>query len=434
MLLFVRFIFALLVGPPVLLALALFFAVEQQPAIKTDWEPTAEDIERAKTIFEGNPIRDNLKTMDLNARDINIALNYLLNNYLPSSSNVTLDNNSIHFSIALKLPKNSFGRYLNLQFSLAKQNGSSHINDIRIGNLQLDDHVAEFLLEKTIKYANLKQHYIFLTEQIIDLDISAEKLTLTYLTDPMFAKNTADLLNQAQDRQAMIFYQQKLTDIINQHDPEWRLSIAELIQPLFAIAHRRSSLKTAIKENRIVIFTINSYVNKDEVLPYLPDNVTAKPRHSFPVFLYKRIDMAKHFIASAMLTSTGGGHLANMIGLEKELSDSVSGSGFSFIDIAGDRAGMRFGKMATASPESARKLQLKMAAIKDYTAFMPDVLDLPEGLDNKQFKRRFANVYSSEYQNMLKEIDRRIEQLPLYQDDLKAPPAVDLKPTAGGLS
>ena len=208
-----------------------------------------------------------------------------------------------------------------------------------------------------------------------------------------------------------------ITEVINNHDPEWRLSLAELFQPLFKLAYRRSTLKTAIKENRILIFTVNSYVNKSEILPYLPRNVTARPRRNYPVFLYKRIDMAKHFVASATLTVTGGGHWANMIGLEKELSDARSGSGFSFIDLAGDRAGMRFGRMAISSPKNARKLQKYMSQIKDYTAFMPDMRDLPENMSRKQFKKKFYSVYTPQYQKMLQEIDARINALPLYQDE-----------------
>jgi hypothetical protein len=53
------------------------------------------------------------------------------------------------------------------------------------------------------------------------------------------------------------------------------------------------------------------------------------------------------------------------------------GSGFSFIDLAADRAGIYFGKQATASPEKALKIQEKMANVENYQAFMPDITDLP---------------------------------------------------------
>lgn len=416
MLLLARFLFALFAAPPVLLALAILYAVEPEPSVQADWQMNDDDIERAKQIFEGGSMSENIRTIELNERDLNIALNYVLDNYLKSHSLLTLDEQSIGFEISLLLPKNLFGKYLNLQFNLAKSNGSTHIHSLKIGRVDVAEELAEWLINKTIKYAHLKQHYVLVTEQILDFHFNKESLSLTYITDPAFSEHTADFLHRAKDRQSMIFYQQKLTEVINAHDPEWLLSLADLIQPLFELAYQRSSLKTAIKENRIVIFTINSYVNKHESMPYLPRNITAKPHTEYPVFLYRRIDLAKHFIASATITATGGGHLANMIGLEKELSDARSGSGFSFVDLAGNRAGMRFGQLAVSSPENARRLQQKMSEIKDYTAFMPDVRDLPENLDHSAFKKTYGTVYSTKYQDMLMVIDNRIDQLEIYQD------------------
>ncbi|MGR9115683.1 MAG: hypothetical protein ACU85E_07950 [Gammaproteobacteria bacterium] len=417
MLFLIRFFFALISAPPIVLALLFLLAVEPYPSTQIEWQLTEDDIERAKQIFEGNTVQDNIKTIELNSRDLNIALNYLLNNYLQSSSQISLHDDALDFTISLLLPDNLFGKYLNLQFHLNQLNGATQITELAIGRISIADELAGLLIDKIIKYAHLKQHYILVTEQVLDLHFDSNKLSLTYLTDPAYADNTADLLHRARDHQTMLYYQRKLTEVINNHDPEWRLSLAELFQPLFELAYRRSTPRTAIKENRIVIFTVNSYVNKNEVLPYLPRNVTARPRRNYPVFLYKRIDLAKHFVASATLTTTGGGHLANMIGLEKELSDARSGSGFSFIDLAGDRAGMRFGRMAVSSPSNARKLQKYMSRIKDYTAFMPDMRDLPENLNRKQFKKQFFTVYSSQYQEMLQEIDKRIDALPLYQDE-----------------
>lgn len=416
MLFFARLLLAVVAAPPLILALLLYSAVDPQPATQVEWQLTEEDMARAQQIFEGNTIQDNVKTVELNSRDLNIALNYLLNNYIQSSSQITMSDQALDFSVSLRLPQNLFGDYLNLRFKLTQTNGVNRISQLQIGRVAIADEFAGLLINKIIKYAHLKQHYILVTEQILDFHFNAKKLSLTYLTDPDYAHYTVDLLHRTRDHQAMIYYQQKLTEIINRHDPNWRLSLAELLQPLFKLAYRRSTLHTAIKENRIVLFTVNSYVNKEDVLPYLPRNVTARPRHPYKVFLYKRIDMAKHFIASATLTATGGGHLANLVGMEKELRDARSGSGFSFIDLAGDRAGMKFGQTATLTPESARRLQKYMSRIKDYTAFMPDMLDLPENLSRKQFKKDFFSVYDPRYQKMLQIIDDRINALPLYDN------------------
>ena len=96
------------------------------------------------------------------------------------------------------------------------------------------------------------------------------------------------------------------------------------------------------------------------------------------------------------------------------MSDAQGGSGFSFIDLAADKAGTRFGERATSSPENARKLQKAMSEIKDYKDFMPDPRDLPEHMDEAEFKNRYQSIESPAYQELSKQIDARIAATPIY--------------------
>ncbi|MDQ7091918.1 MAG: hypothetical protein Q9M50_15010 [Methylococcales bacterium] len=100
---------------------------------------------------------------------------------------------------------------------------------------------------------------------------------------------------------------------------------------------------------------------------------------------------------------------------KKELRDAKFGQGFSFIDLAGDKAGIRFGKTATENPQSARQLQKKMAIIANYRAFMPEVRDLPENISHDAFNTTFGSIESPAYQLMVKKIDDRIAALSIYQ-------------------
>ena len=167
----------------------------------------------------------------------------------------------------------------------------------------------------------------------------------------------------------------------------------------------------------MAIITINNYVNRKETKRFLSlplASLTTEKR--YPTFLFKRIDLAQHFIGSAAITASMNDQVAKAVGEEKELSDARSGSGFSFVDLAADKAGTRFGEMATSSPESARKLQQKLSEIKDYTDFMPDPSDLPEHMDDTEFKQRFENVDSVTYQTLSKQIDERIIATPIYSN------------------
>ena len=167
----------------------------------------------------------------------------------------------------------------------------------------------------------------------------------------------------------------------------------------------------------MAIITINNYVNRKETKKFLSlPLATLSTDKRYPTFLYKRIDLAQHFIGSAAITASMNNQISKTVGEEKELSDAQGGSGFSFVDLAADKAGTRFGEMATSSPESARKLQKKISEIKDYTDFMPDPSDLPEHMDDTEFKRRFESVDSAIYQELSKKIDERITATPIYSN------------------
>lgn len=132
------------------------------------------------------------------------------------------------------------------------------------------------------------------------------------------------------------------------------------------------------------------------------------------VTLGGRSDFSQHFTVSAALASTAGSPLSDVIGVYKEIEDSHGGSGFSFNDIAADRAVTRFGELATASYSGAQKVQRQLAASLRESDIMPEVSDLPEYLQKTEFNRRYGGVGSPAYIKVTNEIERRITALPLY--------------------
>ncbi len=403
----------LLTVPPVLLAVMLFFAIDRQASTVQYHPLTSRDIQRAQQILNFSKTeQQNIRTLELTQQDLNTAVNYLLNHLMQSAAKVSLGDDSLDFNISLYLPDNLFGRYMNIHFRLKKVAGYPVINQLHIGSIRIADEFAGHIIESIINHTDLKQYYILASQHIKNLSINPKQLTITYLTR---FNDTADQNNLTAnaDYQSLIFYQQKINQIVIQHNPRYRLSLADILQPLFLAAYQRSTVETAIRENRALLIATSSYVNKAELKNYFPIYLsTAK---YYPVYLYKRVDLAKHFVGSAALAATGAVSLTQMLGQEKELSDLKTRSGFSFTDLAADRAGLKLGQTATETPKSARNLQKAMHNIKDYRAFMPEVRDLPENLTAQVFKRFYGSIYSQKYQNMLKLIDQRIAQLPVYQ-------------------
>jgi hypothetical protein len=122
-----------------------------------------------------------------------------------------------------------------------------------------------------------------------------------------------------------------------------------------------------------------------------------------------RADWPRHYFVSAALTVVESPFLSDMGGLLKEELDALGkGTGFSFADLAADRAGTRFAQAATASTSAALAMQERLRAEFATADYFPPVADLAENLTVEQFRRDYDGVGSARYRAMLAEIDARL--------------------------
>ncbi len=119
-----------------------------------------------------------------------------------------------------------------------------------------------------------------------------------------------------------------------------------------------------------------------------------------------RHDLAQHFFLSAYLAIIVGEVGAEAAGLMKEVSDSQSGSGFSYVDLEADLAGIAFGRRVLKGEVSLLKLRSFVA--NDY---MPEISGLPEGLTWKEVRPQLQGGGTSQLASYRKEIAQRIDRL-----------------------
>ncbi len=396
----------------IVIAMLIIFGISNEPELKLDWTITQADVRRAKKILhEGSKTRpDEIGTIELSQADLNLTGNYLLNRFSKGKVLIALKDHKIRFAVTAALPENVLGKYVNISFRLGHEDGNPlpTLTKFKAGKLLLPSKVAAFVIDRVIKHTSLNEYFLLATDPIKAVTIDDKKITISYHPSQATLDTARDLLTHNNTNTNANVYQSKLIQIVRHHDPVWRLSLADLLQPLYALAYQRSNIETAIDENRIVINTINDYVNN-------PKSGTTPITPYYPAFLYKRIDLAQHFIGAAAITASVNSQMAEALGEEKELQDAKSGSGFSFVDLTADKAGTRFGELAIATPSSARKMQQAMATIKDYTDFMPDPRTLPEHMDEATFKNRYGSVNSEAYQKVSQQIDALISATPIYK-------------------
>lgn len=396
-----------------LLNVLLFFAIDDTPLMSKHHGLNREDIQLAKELLSVRPNEMNtLKSVVLGEKELNIAVGYLLNHFIESKVLIQVHQDWLQAQIALTVPRTLWGRFLDVHFKLLQSGQGVAIKSFKIGEISIPDSAANYLVPLIFHTQPLRPYWRLFEDHINNIQFTAGGIRVVYLGSLIKAvKQLA--IHQHRAYPNLHFYQQQINQIVVKHDQTWRLSLTDLFQPLFEVAYQRSNEDTAIRENRAVIIAVASYIYKQELRRFLPFGLVYGA--DYQVSAYQRMDIPQHFIASAFLAAVDASAFGEQLGLDKELGDAEQGSGFSFIDLAADRAGARFGEMATVSPGQARRLQRFMASCQDYTLIIPDVRGLPEHMDSASFQNRFGSPGSRLYRNMISEIDERIAALPLYR-------------------
>jgi len=124
-----------------------------------------------------------------------------------------------------------------------------------------------------------------------------------------------------------------------------------------------------------------------------------------------RDDWSRHFCLSAALAVLEHPLVSDAGGLMKEQLDALTGgSGFSFGDLAADRAGVRFAAAATSSEAAARTMQALLQQCFAVNDVFPPAADLPENLTTEQFRREYGSVGSRRYRQKVSEIESRLNR------------------------
>jgi hypothetical protein len=127
--------------------------------------------------------------------------------------------------------------------------------------------------------------------------------------------------------------------------------------------------------------------------------------------IYGRHDLAQHFVVSCALAAQIGPAGAEQAGIAKEIRDSQGESGFSFIDLLADMAGVTF-----ASHVQDGKISLnKLADSFNVRDFVPDIKDLKEGIAADDFADDYGSINDDRCRKVRIEILNRIKSLHVYK-------------------
>jgi hypothetical protein len=414
---FFKLILLILFGLPLTLAAAVFLAVDTQPTIERAAEVTPSSIERAKRILGQNDPRKlkpgERRTVTVSSGDLDLAANYLAHRYGGGSARVVLQNGSARFGASLTVPRLPVSLYLNLDATLVEQTPLPQLEALRVGRLPVPSWIVHWAIANGPRALGFNVETESWNKIIRQMVIRERSIAVTYEWQENTLKSLRAIVIPPADRKRIAIYQDLLVSVSQKYERR-TISLVDLLVPFFQLARERTPHSDAIDENRAAILVLAFYVNGKSFEQVLPELKSRQPQAQPQVLLNQRDDFAKHFIVSAAFAASSGSPLADAVGLYKEIADSRGGSGFSFNDIAADRAGVRFGESAAKSA-MAKQLQAKVGAGIIESDLMPATADLPEFMPETEFKRRFGGVDGVEYKKMMAEIERRVAALPLYR-------------------
>ena len=124
----------------------------------------------------------------------------------------------------------------------------------------------------------------------------------------------------------------------------------------------------------------------------------------------ERADLTKHFFVSAHLVVAGGEVATAAAGLAKEMKDSQGGTGFSFVDMAANYAGIAFAEHVLSGELPLAKLA-RGFHVDDY---LPTLRGLEEGLTSANLKKNYGGDDQTALAEEINQIKQRVLELPVY--------------------
>jgi len=377
--------------------------VERSEAIS----PTA--VAQAKRLFAANDPRQQqrgeVRTIVVPASLLDEGVNYLAGRYLHGRGALRLQKEGATVALSVALPPR---RFLNLRAVVAPGERMPRIASAHLGTLPLPTALIEFAAAQAITAYGFEKEWEMAAQALrqVSFDVAGGTASLTYAWEPDILDRARAAAQSEADIKRLRESQLSLAALLAHRAPGTRISLAEVLAATIPTS------EDASLRGRATLLVLASHLAGKDLAAVVPAARNWPRVRWVTITLAGRHDLAQHFVISAALAAWAGEPVADAIGLYKELEDARHGSGFSFIDLAADRAGTRFGEILIRNPE---QLMAAMRTTFRDEQLLPTVGDLPEYLYQPEFKRRFDNPESPQFKAMTAEIEHRLDTLPLYR-------------------
>ena len=397
----------------------LLIIIDEQPIVKREVDITHNQVDRIKQIFDTHRKHvypGQLGKARITSEDFDTTLNYITYLFSKGNSRTIMTDRNTRISLSIPLSIGTEKSYINIEADFIEADGLPNLKSIKISHFQLPVFIVINIFSTLVHWSTLFAPEIkLLVGALQQIKMSSTGIDIVYrwqghLFDELnngLASNLPLVNKEELDR--FYRYHLILTKITFQESKP--ISLSQFLVPVIRQASIQSIKGNAVEENRAAILITTLYILGIPLKTLFPEAANWPKQQKYQVVLDGREDFAKHFMLSAAITVYADTLLSDAIGLYKEVEDARSGSGFSFNDIAADRAGTKFGEKAIKNRVSALMIQAKLMSGLADTDLMPYWLDLPEFLPEATFKAQYGEINSPSYTQLMDKIEQRIARL-----------------------
>lgn len=394
---------------------ALFIVTtDGEPLVKRSETLSPNAIAQARRLFQFNDPRRMQAGVErrvaLPAMLVDEGINSLASRMLRGRGAFVLaeDNAELRLTLRIPWPRGLGERFLNLRARVNETQSAPGITAATVGKLPIPARFAEFALLATVRALGFERQWVQLRGAVRRLTFEPKRgiVLVDFVWQPALLDQVRSLAIDPAELPRFREAQERLFTILRDQAPGSSLPLCAVLKPLLA------STTPPWQHRRAALMVLAVYLANKNLAHLIPAAQQWPQPPGVTLTLRERNDAAQHFIISAALAAWAGEPAAAAVGLYKELDDARHGSGFSFADLAADRAGTRFGELIERHPERLDTLRQSGCADAD---LLPPLGDLPEYLSQREFQRRFGGPDSPAYQRLIEKIEQGLNALPLYQ-------------------
>lgn len=396
-------------------AALMFAALETEPLVERSETISQDAINQARWLFHTNDPRrlrqGEARRTVIPVRLIDEGINTFATRSLKARGALVLGEEKAEIRLSRRLPLPFSRKFLNLRATIKGGSSEPVFSSAAIGRLPIPAPLFQTLVDGTIRAAGFGKEWTLARQAIrnLEFDPSRERVIVSYVWEPALLDHARAIAFAPADLARIRSAQTSLAALLDHHAPGQRIPLTQILSTMLD-----ASGDDQRETRRAALLVLGIYLSEKNIATLIPEARNWPPLRPVTMMLAGRHDSAQHFVVSATLAAWAGEPIADAIGLYKELADARHGSGFSFADLAADRAGTRFGELLN---QGSRRLDMLFKGeFRDHD-LVPELADLPEAITATEFRRRFGDTNSPQYRQLSMEIERRLDALSLYQPE-----------------